>query len=78
ALRTARNTLRVIRQNLAWATVYNAIAVPLAALGYVTPLIAAVGMSLSSLLVVFNASRLLRTSRHEGAAPAVQPAQAVV
>ncbi len=77
ALRTAQNTLRIIRQNLAWATVYNAIALPLAAMGYVTPLVAAVGMSLSSLLVVFNASRLLRTVRRDGDAVAVQSAQAL-
>jgi Cu2+-exporting ATPase len=77
AMRTAQNTLRVIRQNLAWATVYNTVALPLAALGYVTPLVAAVGMSLSSLLVVFNASRLLRPSRHEINAVSVQRIEAL-
>ena len=60
AVRTARRTLRVIRQNLAWAVVYNAVALPLAVLGHVTPLVAGVGMSLSSLAVVLNALRLLR------------------
>ncbi len=78
ALRTAKNTLRIIRQNLVWATVYNTVALPLAAMGYVTPLVAAVGMSLSSLLVVFNASRLLCAIRHEDGAVAVQPAQALM
>ncbi len=59
AVRVAGATRRVIRQNLAWAAAYNAVALPLAALGYVTPLAAAAGMSLSSLLVVGNALRLL-------------------
>mgnify|MGYP003346495350 FL=1 len=60
AVRSARRTLRVIRQNLAWAVVYNMVAVPLAVMGLVTPLIAAVGMALSSVLVVGNALRLER------------------
>jgi len=56
----ARRTLAVVRQNLAWALGYNAIAVPLAVAGLVSPLVAAAGMSLSSLLVVANALRLAR------------------
>ena len=59
-VRNARRTLRVIRQNLGWTMVYNAVALPLAMAGLVTPLIAAVGMSASSLLVVLNALRLSR------------------
>lgn len=59
-VRTARRTLAVIRQNLAWALTYNLIALPLAAAGYVPPWAAAIGMSLSSLLVVLNALRLKR------------------
>lgn len=57
-LHQAHRTAQIIKQNLIWATLYNLIAVPLAVLGYVTPWIAALGMSLSSLLVVGNAIRL--------------------
>ncbi len=60
ALALSRRTLAVIRQNLAWALGYNALAVPLAVAGWVSPLVAAAGMSLSSLLVVANALRLSR------------------
>jgi Cu2+-exporting ATPase len=54
----ARRTRRVIVQNLGWATVYNLVAIPAAALGWVPPWLAAIGMSTSSLLVVGNALRL--------------------
>ncbi|MEW6132915.1 MAG: heavy metal translocating P-type ATPase, partial [Pseudomonadota bacterium] len=54
----ARKTRRIIHENLAWALSYNLIAIPLAALGHVTPWIAGIGMSSSSLLVVLNALRL--------------------
>jgi Cu2+-exporting ATPase len=60
AVRKARAALRVIRQNLAWAFAYNLVAIPLAAGGYVSPLLAGVGMAASSMLVVANALRLLR------------------
>lgn len=60
AERVSRKTLLVIRQNLVWALLYNAIALPLAAMGYVAPWMAAIGMSASSLLVVGNALRLTR------------------
>jgi len=60
AIETARRTFRVIRQNLAWALGYNAVAIPLAAAGYVSPLAASLGMSVSSLIVVGNALRLAR------------------
>jgi Cu2+-exporting ATPase len=59
-VQAARRTLRVIRQNLVWALGYNGVAVPAAALGYVEPWMAAIGMSASSLLVVLNALRLTR------------------
>jgi len=58
--RIARKCLNIIRQNLIWAIVYNALAIPAAAMGYVAPWLAAIGMSLSSLLVVLNALRLTR------------------
>jgi Cu2+-exporting ATPase len=58
ARRLARRTRRNILQNLVWAAGYNLIAVPFAAAGYIPPWAAAIGMSLSSLVVVVNASRL--------------------
>ena len=56
----ARRTRAVIKQNLTWAILYNLAAVPLAAAGLVAPWMAAIGMSASSLVVVFNALRLRR------------------
>ena len=54
----ATRTLRIIKQNLGWALLYNLIAIPAAAMGYVDPWLAALGMSASSLVVVLNAMRL--------------------
>ncbi len=78
ALDLARNTRRVIRQNLGFALGYNLLALPLAAAGLVPPWAAALGMTASSLLVVFNALRLhhqsgvdhTATSRSTGATQA--------
>ncbi len=57
----ARLTLRVIHQNLAWAFAYNVLAIPLAMAGWITPWMAGIGMSASSLLVVLNALRLQKS-----------------
>ncbi|WP_435116499.1 heavy metal translocating P-type ATPase [Halolamina sp. C58] len=59
ALDTLAATRRRVRENLAWAFCYNAVAVPAAALGVITPLVAAVAMAASSLLVVANTTRSL-------------------
>lgn len=67
ALVTARHqaeaTQRIIRQNLTWALAYNLAILPPAAFGFVPPWLAAIGMSLSSLVVVGNALRLRKTKR---------------
>ena len=60
-IRIARRTLAIVRQNLAWAFVYNITAIPLAMAGWVTPWMAGIGMSASSLLVVLNALRLQKS-----------------
>jgi copper-transporting P-type ATPase V len=63
AIGVARSTSSVIVQNLGWAMGYNAAALPLAASGLLDPLIAAVAMGLSSIVVVLNSLRLLRVGR---------------
>jgi len=58
AVQVAGKTVRIIRQNMAWAVGYNLVALPFAAFGLVDPWMAALGMSASSLIVVTNALRL--------------------
>jgi Cu2+-exporting ATPase len=60
AIGTARRTRQLVRQNLTWAIMYNTSVMPLAVSGLLKPWMAALGMSLSSLLVVANASRMVR------------------
>jgi len=55
--------MRIVRQNLGWAAAYNFSCVPLAAIGWLPPWAAGLGMALSSLLVVTNASRAGRPVR---------------
>lgn len=69
AFTVARRTLRIVRQNLIWAGGYNILCMPLAALGWIPPWLAALGMSSSSILVVLNALRLMRTPRPSARAP---------
>jgi Cu2+-exporting ATPase len=56
----ARRTQRVIKQNLAWAMLYNAVAIPAAVSGWVSPLSASIGMAASSAIVIANALRAAR------------------
>jgi Cu+-exporting ATPase len=62
SLALARATLRTIKQNLFWAFFYNAVGIPLAALGFMSPILCAAAMGLSDLVVIGNALRL----RHGG------------
>ncbi|MBB1614313.1 carbonate dehydratase [Pseudomonas sp. UMC65] len=70
AFSLARRTHRVIIENLLWAGLYNGLMLPFAALGWITPVWAAVGMSISSLTVVLNALRLTRMPRPADSADA--------
>lgn len=60
AVQQARRTLRVVRQNLAWAAAYNLLSVPFALVGWMPAWLAGLGMAASSVLVVFNSMRLSR------------------
>ncbi len=57
----AKRTMRIVKQNLIWAAVYNAVCVPLAVVGLLPAWLAGLGMALSSLLVILNAARLSRS-----------------
>lgn len=74
----ANDTSKIIRQNLLWALLYNASAIPLAALGFVPPYLAAIGMSTSSIFVVVNSLRLWPRQKQQQISPLepVIPAQA--
>ena len=64
AHRIAAKTMSIIRQNLAWAFLYNMVGIPLAVFGMLTPVYAAVAMTASSLLVSLNSLRLMRIKHH--------------
>ncbi len=61
SIRLSRATMRKIKQNLFWAFIYNSIGIPVAALGFLNPIIAAAAMALSSLSVIVNSALLKRT-----------------
>ena len=68
AIRLSRATMRKIKQNLFWAFIYNSIGIPVAALGFLSPIIAAAAMALSSLSVIVNSALLKRAKLKEGPA----------
>lgn len=69
AIEISRATRRIMRQNMIWSVCYNFSALPLAAMGLVPPWLAAIGMSLSSLVVVGNALRLSRWRARPASSP---------
>lgn len=71
AVLLARRTVRIAKQNLLWAAIYNLGSIPLAALGFIPPWLAALGMSLSSVAVMLNSTRLLPRAARRTAATLV-------
>jgi Cu2+-exporting ATPase len=65
ALSKGKKSSNIIRQNIYWALLYNVLALPLAATGFIPPWAAAIGMSVSSLIVVGNALRLLSPNKQK-------------
>jgi P-type Cu2+ transporter len=62
----AKQTMRIVKQNLTWAAIYNATCVPLAIAGMLPAWLAGLGMALSSLLVILNAARLAKIDTIQG------------
>ena len=58
SIKLSKRMLSVVRQNFSWAIIYNAVAIPIAAMGWIAPWMAAIGMSFSSIIVVLNSFRL--------------------
>ena len=70
AIRLSRATMRKIKQNLFWAFIYNSIGIPIAALGFMNPMVAGAAMAMSSLSVIVNSALLKRvpiSTQAEGA-----------
>jgi Cu+-exporting ATPase len=63
AIQISKATWKKIKQNLFWAFIYNLVGIPLAALGYLTPVVAGAAMAASSVSVITNALLLKRWSR---------------
>jgi len=76
-LEISRRAMRLVRQNLGWALAYNALALPAAALGWIGPWEAALGMSASSFIVVLNALRPLAGKGQWKASPSSSPSRSL-